>query len=173
MHIRHEQSALINFKKLETIFNHNTEQAIGSLTTRQLKSVCDIYVDYGNEVESRNEMILSTFLNMIRLGETFYRCTNQVESEENISLLKRKKAKLYDGLTTLSIEIQDTCLNMAKRMIKLFEDTPLILRMYENVIERIKGEPLSMLNKLANHSERPSYFFPANACELEDNYGVK
>ena len=59
-----------NWRKLHEIIETNINDICKTLNTRWLISICDTYIDYGSEIESRNAMIIVLIANMEKLAQT-------------------------------------------------------------------------------------------------------
>jgi polysaccharide pyruvyl transferase WcaK-like protein len=60
-----------SFRCLRQLVEGNLDLAITQLNTRWLISICDSYADFGNPIESRNALLISSFLNWERLAESY------------------------------------------------------------------------------------------------------
>lgn len=134
-------------------------------------SICDTYADYGNAVERRNALLVSLFVNMVRLSDTYALTTTQEPDETMIMLLRQQHRPLPGGLTTLSLASQDTLLNLAKRLECVLEETPFFQKVYRKAVETFLDND-ALLGNFARVSDRPEYVFPKHAEVRPDNYGV-
>lgn len=169
--LRNSRDVQRNWLEMKNLIESNIEQIVLIFSTRWLISICDTYADYGDDVEKRNAFILSIFVNTIRIADTM-RCLFKGEMDpDRIQQLKSEQIQLYDGLMTLHLDRQDTCLNLSKRMIRLLKTTPLFLRIYETLVKRALNSK-NLLSDFASLSNMPERVFPLNALEMADNYGV-
>lgn len=169
--LRNTRDVESNWPLLKHLVESNVEQIAEVFSSRWLISICDTYADFGSAVEKRNAFIISLLVNMIRVSDTIRYLYENPKNPDRVRELKNSQVPLYDGLVTLHLDRQDTCLNLSKRIIRLLTETPVLLRIYETVIDRALRSA-SLLSEFAALSQMPERVFPINALEMPDNYGV-
>lgn len=160
-----------NLCKFKGVVDENSDEILKTFNLRWLISICDTYADYGNPIEQRNSLLISLFVNLIRVSDTYTLTMNAGHSIEMIEKLKVQQIPLVGGLVTLNIDKQDTCLNLSKRMNKLLPCTPFLFEVYRKASRELLMSD-SLLKRFSNLSDRPGFVFPENALEIPDNYGV-
>lgn len=128
----------------------NIEGICRDLDTRWLVSVCDTYVDCGDEVYSRNAMLVVQLVNFEKLWATYLLMHDVKENQDKIRQLKRNKViPLWDGMYSFNINHGDMTNNLFFRIETLMKSTPEIEAIYLEVIRRIekRGTVLSKLNE--------------------------
>lgn len=168
--LRNRRDIGTHWPRLQQLIGENQAQVL-RLSSRWLVSICDTYADYGDPIERRNALMISVLVVTIRIADTYRMGLAPHVDTAMIATLKSERRPLYDGIKTLNIDRQDTCLNLAKRMRRQLTETPFFLRIYETIIARMLRAP-SLLGTFAALSDRPGYVFPLNAEELPDNHGV-
>ena len=169
--LRNRRNTVDNWSTFKKQVHLNKKEIISEFSCRWLISICDTYADYGNPVQSRNAFIISMFVNMIRVADT-YRFTMTGEHDaDKLNLMKSKQIELYDGLMSLHIDRQDTCLNLSKRSLRLLKVTPLLFEIYIEIVNRLKTER-TLIADFASLSSRPSFVFPVDANNIPDNHGI-
>lgn len=81
---------------------------------RWLVSICDTIVDHGAEVERREAMLVSMFINMLRLAKV-HRYLRGPIVPDRLAEARLGLIELYDGVCTFHIDRQDTFLNLSRR----------------------------------------------------------
>lgn len=169
--LRNSRDVQTNWLTMKELVESNVETITKDFSSRWLVSICDTYADYGTDIERRNAFMVSLFVNMIRMADTVEYLNKGRKSNRRIKQLKNEQIPLYDGLMTLHLDRQDTCLNLSKRMIALLKETPLFLTVYKSIVMRALNSK-NLLSEFASLSEMPERVFPINALEMPDNYGV-
>ena len=169
--LRNARDVKTNFQAFQTFIAQYQRDILETTDLRWLVSICDTYADHGTPVERRNALLVSLFANLIRLSDTIIKTLEQTPNETMIAMMKSCQLPLFDGLLTLHLDKQDTCLNLAKRLTRLLSETPFFLAVYQKVIQASLDND-SLLGKFARLSARPEFVFPENALEIADNYGI-
>lgn len=137
---------------------------------RWLVSICDTYADYGNETQSRNALLISNFVNLLRLTETTHFISGPVR-DTIVEKTRNHPVLLFDGVCTFAIDRQDVFLNLAKRMERALEDDAMFLAIWREIIGRL-GRYDCAITRFRDMSRMPERYFSELATQLPDNYGV-
>lgn len=128
------------FRCLRQLVEGNLDLVLTQLNSRWLISICDSYADFGDSVEARNALLISTFLNWERLAATYIHWS---EPDRTTLSVNRPVAlvnePLWDGLLTINLRCGDTTNNMLIRYAKLLESTPYLLRIWRTLLQRIRN----------------------------------
>lgn len=153
--LRRETEIQNSWTALRSLMTTHTSALFGQMDTRQLVSLCDTIADYGNEVEKRNAMILSVFVNMEKLAQSYllWRLGYDSAAFEPPSRESARKLALWDGMDTFHVEIGDVTNNMFGRLRRLLQETPEIALICEELLHRMRQHPtiLSALNQTHGH----------------------
>jgi hypothetical protein len=154
------QDLIINLRKGKDVDNdwnafrnlmeQNTEEVCRTLDTRWLVSVCDTYVDYGDEITRRNAMLVVQIANFEKLWATNLLMYDIKLNPDKLEKLKNNKIiPLWDGMYSFNINHGDMTHNLFDRIENLMDKTPVIEKIYQTVIQRIRENDtiLANLNK--------------------------
>jgi len=169
--LRNRRNPETTFSTFQTLMDAHADDLLASVSLRWLVSMCDTYADYGTPIERRNALLVSLFVNLIRVSDTLRKAERREEIPAMIEVLKTTQLPLYDGLKTLSLAKQDTCLNLAKRLIRVLQETPFFLAVYQKAVRESLAHD-SLLGTFARLSAHPERVFPEDALTMADNYGV-
>jgi hypothetical protein len=125
---------------------------------RWLISVVDTYADYGQPVEKRNALLISTFFNMMKFTEShrvFYYGTEQrvpdlAPGEIDESPFSIPLPLGYDPPHGI-----DTMRNMVRRVRIALAETPHLSRIFEHLRERCVAMPGNPLHRAYKWDSRP------------------
>lgn len=175
--LRNHRDVEDNFPVFRSLVEESGFLILETWDLRWLISICDTYADYGTPVERRNALLVSLFVNLFRIADTYLITQNCTDDHEMINILSQQQIPLSllnneaNGVMTLSLAKQDTCLNLAKRLDAVLEETPFFHAVYRKAVELfLKESPL--LSGFAELSAQPERIFPENARKLSDNYGI-
>lgn len=143
-----------SWQQLRTIVEGQGEQLCRQLNTRWLVSICDTYVDFGTEIERRNAMFITMLANLEKVGQTFVMWrVNYVDPFEVPASHQPRKLKLWDGMTSMHLDIGDVTNNLFRRLDNLLASTPHLHAIFKTVIARIASHDtiLGTLNKRHGH----------------------
>jgi hypothetical protein len=132
------------------LIKDHLEEICRDLDTRWLVSVCDTYVDCGDEIYSRNAMMVVQLVNFEKLWATYLLMHDVKENQDKIQQLKKNKViPLWDGMYSFNINHGDMTNNLFYRIETLMKATPEIEAIYREVKNRIekRGTVLSRLNE--------------------------
>lgn len=125
---------------------------------RWLISVADTYADFGNPVEKRNALLITTFFNMMKFTEShrlYYFGTEQRvpdlppgEVDETIHPMPMPLG--YDPPHTV-----DTMRNMVRRIRIALADTPHLYTIFERLRERCAAMPGNPLYRAYHYDPQP------------------
>ena len=71
---------------------------------------------------------------MIRLSDTLYESQNI--RPDRLTAIRAEQLPLFDGLETLHLDRQDTCLNLAKRLTRSLQGDQLLYDIYIELLSR-------------------------------------
>jgi len=142
-----------SFKCLKQLVEGNLNLALSQLNTRWLISVCDSYADHGDNVESRNALLISSFLNWERLAETYLRWSDPgLQSLKVDHPVPLQNEPLWDGLITVHLRRGDTVNNLLIRYARVLRPTPVLLAIWRELLSRIRANN-TLLAALENAHE--------------------
>lgn len=175
--LRNRRDIEENFSLFRSIIKERGFFILETWNLRWLISICDTYADYGTPIERRNALLVSFFVNLFRIADTYLITQNCTNDKELIEILSQQQIPISllkneaNGLMTLNLAKQDTCLNLAKRLDVVLEETPFFHAVYRKAVELfLKESPL--LSGFTELSAQPERIFPENARELPDNYEI-
>lgn len=148
-----------NWIEFRNIVEQNIEEVCKILDTRWLISVCDTYVDYGDDIIRRNAMLVVQIVNFEKLWATNFLMYDINLNPEKLEKLKKNKIiPLWDGMYSFNINHGDLTNNLFDRIEDLLEQTPVIEKIYKTIIQRIKENDtvLANLNKYHGRLFEPS-----------------
>jgi len=146
--LRRKNNIETNFEKFKRIIECNIHNICQDLNTRLLISICDTYADFGTPIEQRNALIISVLINMEKLAQTHLLLYDIKLNHEKIILLRKgEKFPLWDGMTSFNLKGGDLTNNMLKRIIQKLDSTPLLLKIFNTLLSRLR-EYNTILNNL-------------------------
>jgi hypothetical protein len=154
---------------LRQLVESDTAGVASRLSTRWLVSVCDTYADFAEPPRSCHALLISTFVNMLRLAETC-RFTRPVIDEDRWSQARGRILPLYDGLTTFAIDRQDSYLNLSRRIRRQLEGDPLMKPFWLEILRRLHSGD-NVITEFARDSRVADRYFPIDPSGMLDNYG--
>ena len=138
--------------KFKSLVEKNIKQICESVDTRWLISICDTYIDYGNDIESRNALCIVTLINMEKLAQTNSLLFKKEINTDNESVLKQGELiDLWDGVTSFNIICGDLTNNMILRFEKKLKSTPTLHFIFVTLMARLKKNKNSILANLNNY----------------------
>ena len=170
--LRNSNNVAANFNLFVNYVDEHIDLIL-KYNSRWLTSVVDTYADHGDEIERRNALLISTHVGLFRFSET---CIASLEEMAvgytELVMLKNKQISLTESrFMSLNIDKQDTLLNLQKRTLRALEPTPVLLRIYLELMSRMLSEG-SLFCIFRNNSAMPERVFPEDALSMEDNHGV-
>lgn len=161
----------VNWIKFRRLVESESKVILSTFSSRWLVSICDTYADHAQSpVRRRNALAISLFMNMIRMSDTLFE--DQDVRPQRVDSVRAQQLPLFDGLQTLHLDRQDTCLNLAKRLTRSLSEDEFLYELYLELIRRTKASD-NLITRFQKRSARPDRVFPENALEIEDNYGIK
>jgi hypothetical protein len=148
--LRKEKDLKNNWIEFRNLVEQNIDEACSILDTRWLVSICDTYVDYGDDIIRRNAMLVVQIANFEKLWATNLLMYDIYLNPEKLKELKNNKIiPLWDGMYSFNINHGDLTNNLFDRMENLLKETPVIEKIYRTVIQRIRENDtvLANLNK--------------------------
>jgi hypothetical protein len=167
--LRNERDVDTNWPRFRDLVEANIDHISRTLSLRRLVSICDTYADYGDDLTARNATIVSVFSNMLRLAETV-RLTRPYIDPAKWEQARGEPIELYDGLTTFSIDRQDTFLNMSKRTLRAVGGDPVIGPIWRTLLERLQNHD-TVTGEFAENSPVKARYLPPDPTGMKDNYG--
>ena len=161
---RHEVKA--NWARFEQIIQNNHCEIFSELNLRWLVSIADTIADHSGQPRASQALSISMFVNTLRIAEMVK--LSRISSIEDISSIEFKE--LYSGITSFSVERQDTFLNISRRMKFLLSGDQLLCNLWEEVLNRVHSSD-SVLKEFQAKSNFPERYFPVNPLGIYDNYG--
>ncbi|AXK79673.1 hypothetical protein DW352_03550 [Pseudolabrys taiwanensis] len=168
--LRNRREAEENWKSFEVIVQANLSWIVDDFSSRWLVSICDTYADYGSQTSRRNALLISLFINMMRLSDSLYE--DKDIRLERIQQIKTGWPPFYSEMHALHIDQQDTLLNLMKRLTRALQDDDVLHPIFLALLRRAKAND-NLLQRFMKHSANPDWVFPENALEIADQYGVK
>lgn len=127
-----------NWIAFRVFIENNIDDVCRELNTRWLVSVCDTYIDYGDDVERRNAMIITTLTNMEKVAQSYLMWRVNYDDPFNVPLAHEpRKMELWDGMTSMNIQAGDVTNNLFRRIHFLLEPTPHLYAIFKTVLHRI------------------------------------
>jgi hypothetical protein len=148
--LRREKNAGYLWNEFRQFIEENLTEVCQSLDTRWLVSVCDTYVDYADGITSRNAMLVVQMVNMEKLWATYLLMYDVDENPKKISALRKNKViPLWDGMYSFNINHGDMTNNLFARIGGLMKSTPVIEKIYREIVQRMKshGSVLSQIDR--------------------------
>jgi len=148
--LRRKKNTGVNWELFQKLISENIEEICNSFNTRWLVSIADTYADYGNEIESRNAMLISVILNMEKLWATNLLIYDVTLNKNYLQKLQSNRViPLWDGIYSFNINKGDMTGNLFGRIDRLMNDTPVIKKIYVTVLKKLKENDtvLSSLDK--------------------------
>lgn len=167
--LRNRRDPKKNWTEFRNLIELHHELIVRTFSSRWLISICDTYADYAGDAQRRNALLISLFFNMIRVSDSLYEDCDV--REERIQQIREGWPPFYDELHAINIDKQDTCLNLAKRLIRQLKDDCILYDVFTELLRRAKNND-NLITRLARRSKKPEWFFPENALDIVDNYGV-
>jgi hypothetical protein len=113
--------------------------------------------------------MISLLFNMVRISDTLFEACDI--RPERIAQVKEGWPPFYDGLHALNIDKQDTCLNLAKRLIRSLQIDPILLSLFQELMRRAKSND-NLIARFSQRSANPEWIFPENALQIADRFGI-
>jgi len=136
-----------NLKDFSDLIGQNIDEVCKMLDTRWLVSICDTYVDYGDQIISRNALLVVQIANFEKLWATNLLMYDVKLNPEKVQKLKNNKIiPLWDGMYSFNINHGDMTNNFFGRLEALLKATPVIEKIYRTIIERIKENDTVLAN---------------------------
>ena len=147
VNLRKEKDINKNLKDFSDLIGQNIDEVCKMLDTRWLVSICDTYVDYGDQIISRNALLVVQIANFEKLWATNLLMYDVKLNPEKVQKLKNNKIiPLWDGMYSFNINHGDMTNNFFGRLEALLKATPVIEKIYRTIIERIKENDTVLAN---------------------------
>ncbi len=128
-------------KNIDTILNDKTliSKKHKGFRLRWIVSLLETYVDHGNEIESRNALIACLFHKYEKMYATVL--------DNHILMKKNYDFNFHKEISGLKIKDKpDLMQNLFRRIDISLKETPIILKIFKEIIHRISSEQDSILN---------------------------
>lgn len=169
--LRNHRDVDLHWPWLHELLETRTADCLRVCNSRWLVSICDTYADFGNEIESRNALLISGFVNTLRIAETC-RFICSAQSAESIARTRDRIVPLYDGISSFAIDRQDALLNLSKRYERLLRPTPSLQAIRAEIKARCRTHD-SVIREFMEMSELPERDLPDRPFEHADNHGIR
>jgi len=170
VYLRRESHVIATFQCLRQLTESNLELVIDQLNARWLISICDSYADFGNPIESRNALLISSFLNWERIASSYINWSEPNRTTLRIDKpIPPKKTILWGGLQGIDLSLGDTTNNFLIRMTRNLEPTPHLLKIWRKLLHLI-SENDSVLAALNHHHK---HIFDEDLNWLRDEKFIK
>ncbi|MEM7782262.1 MAG: Stf0 family sulfotransferase [Planctomycetota bacterium] len=135
-----------HFADLELVLRRFLKVICEQLSTRWLVAICDTIADHGTPLQAANSLQLVIWINTLKLAETervFEQrpTANHRYQGKSISsmatFLESWPHSLWDGVSSYLVTEGDMPRNMFGRMRKSLSSTPLLLQIFETLIDRM------------------------------------
>ncbi len=149
VNLRRNRDSGNSWRSFTAIVERSIEQICNTFDSRWLISICDTYVDYGDEVASRNALLIVQIINFEKLWATNLLMFDvELNKEKERILKKHRVVHLWDGVYSMNINHGDMINNFFNRLNGLMAETPVLETIYYTVLDRMKkhGTTLSNLN---------------------------
>ena len=137
-----------NWSKFRCLMASDYKTIIEELDTRWLVAICDTYADQGEDIEAIQALLISTFCNLIKLGDTFKLvCKNPDYDEAKLQIPPRE---LWDGVTSYLVCKGDMPRNLINRLNRRMGTNPVFRKLWNTVLARVSRSEnfLTSLGKL-------------------------
>jgi hypothetical protein len=167
--LRNRRNPEQNWNAFKELIEGNRDKVLKTFSSRWLVSICDTYADYADATQRRNALLISLFVNMVRLSDSLFEDCDV--RDQRVQAIKAGWPPFYDELHAMNLDKQDTCLNLAKRLIRSFLDDQLMGDIYRELLRRMKMND-NLVTRFSRRSSRPEWVFPEQPFGIEDNYGL-
>lgn len=142
-----------DWKNFKNIFENDYEYYTSILPDRWIISVLDTYADNDEHIISRNAMIASNQVTMERWFHTYHNIFQSIKREDIII----KNRRFYGEMITLNLKDDDAVKIYFNRILKVLNETPIILNIYKTLIKNLYFNKKSFLNILCDNCEFHDY----------------
>jgi hypothetical protein len=105
--------------------------------TRWMVSVCNTYADFGEPIEAANALLVSVFVTMEKVAQTYIRWRLGYPATLDTPVGPHRKARLWDGMTSMNLDVGDASNDMFGRMCARLASTPELLAIFEAIMARM------------------------------------
>ena len=151
--IRRKTNHRQKLKEFFFIVEKETEFLVKELNTRWLISICDTYADYGKKLDRPRALLVSTFLNFIKLIETERGITinTGLDRKELDNFESNFPKVLFSGMTCYHLFEGDMVINLLNRITKELGQTSIFHIIFRNCLNKIKQED-TILSRVSLHN---------------------
>lgn len=168
--IRRSRNLEINILAFHDLVDKRGDAVLSELSVRWLVSICDTLADHGNEIERRNALLVSMFINTLRMAEAVSAISGPFQPQR-ICEVKNSRVEFFDGVMMFDIDRQDVYLNLCKRTVRALQETPFLLALWNEILGRIHKKD-NAITRFRALSDMPERYFPLDPLAMPDNYGV-
>lgn len=162
--LRNRRNVDENFKKFDEIIKSSIDK-ITDFNIRWCISVCDTYADFGTPDERRNAMMISLFVNLMKIGDSMY-----WGQEPNIC---KAVIPTFNGLNTIDFRADNMILNLSARLNRLLKETPHLWKIWRKIITAVIQDfrhgdnNRNFIRVFYEKYERKEWFFTEDADLIE------
>lgn len=151
--LRRQKDLDIHWPRFTILVHDNLDQICTTCDTRWLVSITDTFANYGTPIERRNAMFVSIVANFEKLWATNLLMYDVHFNQAKLKRLKKNRIiPLWDGMYSFNINRGDMTNNLFGRVYSLLEDTPVIRKIFDTVLERIKSNDTTLANLELYHT---------------------
>lgn len=144
-----------NWAEFQRLMAAHHETIIDELDTRWLVSICDTYADKGGDIEAIQGLLISTFCNLIKLGDTFKLvCVDPSCDEVKLQI---QPQELWDGMTSYLVCAGDMPRNLINRLNSRMGTNPVFRKLWTTVLSRVARSE-NFLTSLGRLNTRNPFF---------------
>lgn len=166
--LRNRRNVAEDWELFCSIMQTVTGDMLSGFDLKWLISVCDTFADHCNGERGAMALTISMFVGSLRIAETM-RLMHKSECGDPKNVPHQK---LYDGVSSVHLKIEDTYLNIGRRMKWVLRSDPLMTSIWIEVLSRVHANS-AVIQELLDASEFPERYFPCDPTGIEDNYGLK
>lgn len=159
IHIRRNDQREQHVNLLTDMLQKHTQLFVNNSDIRWLVSVCDTIVDTGTPEQRSTAMIISNFVNLLKLWDTSVDIMHNTEfSNQRTAVYKPKP--LWAGAITFSIRDGDMVHNMMRRINSCVKTDPLLLAIWRRVMVLLRDSDLTLNRMQWLHSSKNFWIEP-------------
>ena len=156
-----------NFADFSSLMETIAAETLSDFNLKWLKSVCDTYVDHDESMRGLIAMSISMFLNTLKISDT----VRLMHVTDPVEIRNPPRQELYDGYYSLSLDNEDSCLTISRRMRWIMRSDSLMTAIWGEVLSRIHSHS-NVLKEISAVSKFPERYFPIDPTGIKDNYGL-
>jgi len=128
-----------NMLYIDTMFKEHFDSHYKlNWNSRWLLSIVDTYAESGSTpIERANALIVTSIITHAKILESYLLMVNDPTFNKEKFLASKSQTKLWDGFLTVQLAFDDVMNNFAIRMEKSFIETPIIGKLFKELLKRI------------------------------------